>query len=84
MNERLVHIEEEVRNIDKSIKDGEKKPAVRPIPPPPPLDDKPKVEVPEEKPVPKPAETEKNTNANNRCLWRNSSPVNTTFEVSFF
>ena len=59
---------------------GEVKQKPRPIPPPPPAP----VEEPddiEEKPVIKITEKKQSTTPNNRCLWRNTSPANTTFEV---
>jgi hypothetical protein len=54
----------------------------RPIPPPPkhpPV--VPEVEIPQKKPIPKPNEQQEPSKTNNQCAWRNSSPMNTTFEV---
>ncbi|CAF3772610.1 unnamed protein product [Rotaria sp. Silwood1] len=81
VRERLDHLKESIQDLDKSIKDEDKKQNVRPIPPPPVLPVASKTEVHEEKPILKPIETEKPSNTINRCLWRNSSPVNTTFEI---
>ncbi|CAF3343113.1 unnamed protein product [Rotaria socialis] len=81
IDERLTHLEEDVRDLDKSLKDEHKKPEVRPIPPPPPPVVVPNLEIPENKPIEKTSSAEKPLNTNNRCTWRNSSPVNTTFEI---
>ncbi len=58
----------------------------RPIPPPfiPPVKVVQEVEIPQEKPVMKPSDKQESSSTNNRCAWRNSSPVNTTFEVRYF
>ncbi|CAF3446225.1 unnamed protein product, partial [Rotaria socialis] len=71
IDERLTHLEEDVRDLDKSLKDEHKKPEVRPIPPPPPPVVVPNLEIPENKPIEKTSSAEKPLNTNNRCTWRN-------------
>lgn len=81
LGKRLEDLEESIRSLDKSVKDETRKQRDRPVPPPPTHPIVPEVEVPHEKPIIKPSENKQSTNANNRCVWRDSSPMNTTFEV---
>ncbi|CAF2556746.1 unnamed protein product [Rotaria sp. Silwood2] len=81
IHERLDHLQESIQDLDKSIKGEDKKQSARPVPPPPVPLAVSKTEPPAEKPIPIPSETEKVSNTLNRCIWRNSSPVNTTFEI---
>jgi hypothetical protein len=68
------------------MKEENRKQQERPIPPPPPLINPvaPEVEIPPEKPILKPNENKELSSTNNRCVWRDSSPINTTFEVRYF
>ena len=43
-----------------------------------------KLEIPKDEPMVKPNEKGEFPSANDRCIWRNSPPANTTLEVSFF
>jgi hypothetical protein len=66
------------------MKEETRKQKERPIPPPPVHPIVPEVEIPQEKQIPKPSETKESTNTNNKCVWRDSSPSNTTFNVRYF
>jgi hypothetical protein len=62
------------------MKEEKHKQNQRPLQPPPIPAEVPVNEIPAEKPLPKPSE---NKEFPNRCTWRDSSPANTTFEVSY-
>jgi len=82
MDERLTDIEESIHGIGQSIKDVSEKQRQRPVPPPPaPVAVPQQEEIPDEKPAVKPTEKIRSSNGNNRCTWRNTSPVSTTFEI---
>jgi len=67
------------------MKEENRKQQERPIPPPPLINPVvPEVEIPPEKPILKPNENKELSTINNRCVWRDSSPTNTTFEVNYF
>jgi hypothetical protein len=82
LDERLDHLEESIRDLDKSMIEQKQKQQQRPIPPPPiPPRVVPEVEVVQEKTTLKSSDQQEPSKANNQCAWRNSSPINTTFEV---
>lgn len=58
----------------------------RPIPPPPPIPVKvpEEEEAPVEEPVIKETEKKQTEKPNQQCIWRKTSPTNTTFEVRDF
>ena len=66
------------------MKEEKNKQNQRPLQPPPKIEPVvPEREIPEEKAIPKPIKKKESSNTNNRCTWRDSSPINTTFEVSY-
>ncbi|CAF1276084.1 unnamed protein product [Rotaria sordida] len=81
VRQSLDHLQESIQDLDQSMKGKDKEQIVRPVPPPPTHLVAPNFEIHEEKSISKPIETEKVSNTINRCIWRNSSPVNTTFEI---
>lgn len=68
------------------MKDEKQRQEQRPIPPPPsvPPPVVKEVEHIPEKPTPKPTERIEPSNTNPQCTWRDSTPVNTTFNVRDF
>ena len=67
------------------MKEQKHKQQQRPIPPPPtPPIVVPQIQVPQEKRMPESNEKKVSSGTNNRCAWRDSSPINTTLEVKSF